>query len=84
VFPHCQRPARHCEIDHGEDWCTGGDTCEHNLYPLCRRHHHAKHNAGWQVQRQPDDTYHWIDPTNHHYTVHPPDGQGATVGRERG
>ena len=74
VFPHCRRPARHCDLDHADPWCTGGQTCEHNLHPLCTRHHHTKHNAGWTVQRQPDGSYHWTDPTGHHHTVHPPDG----------
>jgi hypothetical protein len=73
VFPHCQRPARHCEIDHGDPWCTGGHTDADALHPLCRRHHHAKHNAGWRVTRQPDGTYLWTDPTGHTHTVHPPD-----------
>jgi hypothetical protein len=73
VFPHCRRPARSCDIDHGEDWCTGGATCEHNLHPLCHRHHHAKHNAGWRVTRQPDGTYLWTAPTGHTHTVHLPD-----------
>ena len=73
VFPTCTRPARHCELDHGEAWCTGGTTCEHNLHPLCTRHHHTKHNARWQVTRQPGGSYHWTSPTGHTYTVHPPD-----------
>jgi hypothetical protein len=73
VFPSCTRPARACELDHGENWCSGGETCEHNLHPLCRRHHHTKHDAGWTVQRTDDGSYLWTDPTGHHYTVHPPD-----------
>jgi hypothetical protein len=74
VFPGCRRPARHCDIDHGAAWCTGGETCEHNLHPLCRRHHHAKHDAGWTVQRTENGSYRWTDPTGHTHTVHPPDG----------
>jgi hypothetical protein len=73
IFPHCRRPARHCDLDHGESWCTGGETCEHNLHPLCERHHYAKHNADWTVTRTQDGTYHWTAPTGHTYTVHPPD-----------
>ncbi|HEY3632788.1 MAG TPA: HNH endonuclease signature motif containing protein [Jatrophihabitantaceae bacterium] len=73
IFPHCNRPARSCEIDHGKDWRSGGQTCEHNLHPLCTRHHHAKHNTGWRVKRQPDGSYLWTDPTSHTYTGHPPD-----------
>jgi hypothetical protein len=73
IFPHCSRPARHCELDHGDPWCTGGHTNADLLHPLCTRHHHAKHNAGWTVERQPDGTYHWTDPTGHTHVVHPPD-----------
>jgi hypothetical protein len=24
IFPHCNRPARSCEIDHGKDWRSAG------------------------------------------------------------
>jgi len=73
VFPHCRRPARLCDLDHREAWCTGGETCEHNLHPLCERHHYARHNADWHLTRQQDGSYRWTAPTNHTYTVHPPD-----------
>jgi hypothetical protein len=74
VFPHCRRPARHCEVDHGDPWCSGGHTNPDALYPLCTRHHHARHNAGWTGQRTDDGSYLWTDPTGHTYTVHPDDG----------
>jgi len=73
VFPHCRRPARLCDLDHRETWCTSGETCEHNLHPLCERHHYTRHNANWQIRRTDDGTYHWTAPTNHTYTVQPPD-----------
>ncbi|HEY3632901.1 MAG TPA: DUF222 domain-containing protein, partial [Jatrophihabitantaceae bacterium] len=73
VFPHCRRPARHCELDHGDPWCTGGHTDADALHPLCTRHHHARHNAGWTVTRHPDGSYHWTSPTGHTHVVHPPD-----------
>jgi hypothetical protein len=74
VFPHCRRPAKHCEVDHGDPWCTGGHTNADALHPLCTRHHHARHNAGWTIQRTDDGSYLWTDPTGHTYTVHPDDG----------
>jgi hypothetical protein len=73
VFPHCRRLARHCDIDHGDPWCSGGHTDADALHPLCTRHHHARHNAGWTVQRTDDGSYLWTNPTGHTYTVHPPD-----------
>jgi hypothetical protein len=72
VFPTCRRAARRCDLDHGQPWCTGGTTCPHNLHALCRRHHRAKHEAGWSVARQADGSYHWTSPTGHNYTVKPP------------
>ena len=72
VFPTCGRAARRCDLDHGQPVDAGGSTNAENLAPLCRRHHHAKHEAGWTVTRQPDGSYHWTSPTGHHYTVKPP------------
>ena len=73
VFPGCRRSARHCELDHGDPYCTGGKTCPHNLHPLCTRHHHAKHNAGWTVQRLDDGSYRWTAPTGHTHLIPPPE-----------
>ncbi|MDQ6851276.1 MAG: HNH endonuclease, partial [Actinomycetota bacterium] len=42
-------------LDHITAWEDGGTTNPANLHPLCPRHHHAKHQAGWHVQRD-DDT----------------------------
>jgi hypothetical protein len=72
VFPTCWRSAHCCDLDHRQPWCTGGATCPDNLHPLCRRHHRAKHEAGWSVARDADGTYHWTSPTGHRYTVQPP------------
>jgi hypothetical protein len=73
VFPGCPRSARRCDLDHDQPWTTGGTTTVENLHPLCRRHHTAKHHAGWQHQHHPDGTHHWTAPTGHTYTTHPPD-----------
>ena len=51
----------------------GGATSADNLAALCRRHHRAKHQAGWQVQRdQHTGQSHWTSPTGHRYTSTPP------------
>jgi len=73
TFPGCRRPARHCDLDHADPWCSGGDTCPHNLHALCRRHHRAKHDAGWRVEHREDGSYVWTAPTNHAYVIPPPD-----------
>lgn len=71
IFPTCQRNARRCDLDHGQPFDAGGTTSAENRAPLCRRHHRAKHHAGWTVTHQPDGTYDWTNPTGHHYTVQP-------------
>jgi hypothetical protein len=72
VFPGCRRPAHRSDLDHGTPYDAGGATDRHNLHPLCRRHHRAKHEAGWHIQRHPDGTYTWTAPTGHHYRTRPP------------
>jgi hypothetical protein len=71
-FPGCRRRAATCELDHVLDWQHGGQTAAKNLQPLCGRHHHVKHEAGWSVRHEPDGTVTWTSPTGHTYT-RPPD-----------
>jgi hypothetical protein len=42
TWPGCNQPAERCELDHNQDFGTGGDTCRCNLGPFCRQHHNAK------------------------------------------
>jgi hypothetical protein len=39
---------------HIKHWAQGGPTTLSNLTMLCRRHHRAVHEEGFQVERQPD------------------------------
>jgi hypothetical protein len=39
---------------HIRHWAQGGPTTLSNLAMLCRRHHRAIHEEGYQVERQPD------------------------------
>jgi hypothetical protein len=39
---------------HIRHWANGGPTTLSNLALLCRRHHRAVHEEGYQVERQPD------------------------------
>lgn len=71
AFPHCGRRATHCEIDHIHPWADGGTTTAANLQPLCARHHHLKHEAGWHLTRTADATTTWTSPTGHSYTRPP-------------
>jgi hypothetical protein len=54
------------------------------------RHHHAKHEAGWQPRRLPNGDLEWTSPTGHVYikeaatypidqTLHPPEPTAAKL-----
>ena len=49
-----------------------GDTSAENLGPGCRRDHRLKHQAPWQVRRNPNGTTTWTSPQGREYTNHPP------------
>ena len=50
-FPGCG--ARFGQGHHIRHWVQGGPTTLSNLALLCRRHHRAVHEEGYQVERQP-------------------------------
>ena len=51
-FPGCH--ARAAQGHHIRHWARGGPTTLTNLVLLCRRHHRAVHEEGYQVERQAD------------------------------
>ena len=51
-FPGCG--VRFGQGHHICHWAQGGPTTLSNLAMLCRRHHRAVHEEGYQVERQPD------------------------------
>ena len=51
-FPGCGRPFS--EGHHIRHWANGGPTTLSNLAMLCRRHHRAVHEEGYQLERQAD------------------------------
>jgi 5-methylcytosine-specific restriction endonuclease McrA len=51
-FPGCG--VRFGQGHHLRHWAQGGPTTLSNLALLCRRHHRAVHEEGYQVDRQPD------------------------------
>jgi hypothetical protein len=53
-FPGCDRPQSWCEAHHLRHWLYGGPTDLANLTLLCRAHHRAVHEGGWQLHRAPD------------------------------
>ena len=51
-FPGCD--VRFGQGHHIRHWAQGGPTTLSNLALLCRRHHRAVHEEGYQIERQPD------------------------------
>jgi hypothetical protein len=47
---------------HVRHWAQGGPTTLSNLALLCRRHHRAVHEEGYQIDRQPDGSFRFRRP----------------------
>jgi hypothetical protein len=69
-FPGCTRRARYCDVDHRVPWPLG-PTCDSNCHCLCRRHHRAKHEGGWDIEVLGLGHYRWTSPNGRTYTVEP-------------
>jgi hypothetical protein len=50
-FPGCT--SRRCDAHHIEHWADGGESHASNLVLLCRRHHRAVHEGGFDVTTDP-------------------------------
>jgi 5-methylcytosine-specific restriction endonuclease McrA len=53
----CRFPGCHVRVGQGHHvrhWAQGGPTTLSNLALLCRRHHRAVHEEGYQIERSPD------------------------------
>jgi len=68
--PGCGAQALTSEIDHTTPY-PAGPTCEGNLGPLCKRHHHAKHAPGRHLQQTQPGIMRWTTPSGRTYTTHP-------------
>ena len=68
--PGCGAQAITSEIDHTIPYPAGA-SCECNLGPLCKRHHHAKHAPGWKLQQTQPGVMRWTTPSGRTYTTHP-------------
>jgi hypothetical protein len=70
-FPGCGLPFG--QGHHIRHWAHGGPTTLSNLAMLCRRHHRAVHEEGYQVERQLDGTFRFRRPDGRPLPdVHPP------------
>ncbi len=59
-FPGCG--VRFGQGHHIRHWAQGGPTTLSNLAMLCRRHHRAVHEEGYQVDQQPDGALRFLRP----------------------
>ncbi len=59
-FPGCT--ARRCDAHHVEHWVDGGATSIDNLLLLCRRHHRAVHEGGFDLIRHQDGRVTFLRP----------------------
>jgi 5-methylcytosine-specific restriction endonuclease McrA len=84
-FPGCQ--VRVGQGHHVRHWAEGGPTTLSNLALLCRRHHRAVHEEGYQVARMPDGALQfrrpngWLVPEVPPPTAVPADPVGALEAR---
>ena len=62
-FPGCG--VRFVQGHHIRHWAQGGPTALSNLALLCRRHHRAVHEEGYQLDRQPDGELCFRRPDGH-------------------
>ncbi|MAS53382.1 MAG: DUF222 domain-containing protein, partial [Pimelobacter sp.] len=74
VFPHCTRPARHCDLDHRipyhhQDPTADGKTTTSNLALLCRRHHRTKTFSPWTYETPQPGVYDWTSPSGARFRV---------------
>jgi 5-methylcytosine-specific restriction endonuclease McrA len=69
-FPGCA--VRFGQGHHIRHWAEGGPTTLSNLALLCRRHHRAVHEEGYQVARRADGTLEFRTPAGHALPDVPP------------
>jgi hypothetical protein len=70
-FPSCRQPAQACDIDHTIAYEEGGETCDCNLAPLCRKHHQLKQLPGWTLEQPEPGHLIWTTPSGRRYEVWP-------------
>jgi 5-methylcytosine-specific restriction endonuclease McrA len=73
-FPGCGVRVVHAH--HLHHWAQGGPTTLSNLALLCRRHHRAVHEEGFQVARGPDGTLRFRRPDGRPLPEVPPPAGG--------
>ena len=60
-FPGCAN-ARYIDMHHIKHWANGGETRPSNLVSLCRFHHRAVHEGGFNVEILDDGALRFVNP----------------------
>ena len=60
-FPGCSN-ARYIDMHHIKHWANGGETRPSNLVSLCRFHHRAVHEGGFNVEILDDGAFRFVTP----------------------
>ena len=69
-FPGCN--SRHCDAHHVVHWADGGETKLANLASLCRFHHRAVHEEGFQVVADAAGQFQFLRPDGVPLPAEPP------------
>ena len=69
-FPGCD--SRHCDAHHVVHWADGGETKLANLASLCRFHHRALHEEGFQVVADAAGQFRFLRPDGVPLPAEPP------------
>ena len=77
-FPGCS--SRHCDAHHVVHWADGGETQLANLVSLCRFHHRAVHEEGFQVVADGAGGFRFLRPNGEPLPAVPPAPRWEGVG----
>ncbi|HEX3961710.1 MAG TPA: HNH endonuclease signature motif containing protein [Trebonia sp.] len=67
AWPHCGRPAVHCDVHNLRHKADGGETSVANCVLVCAFHHDVCiHRRGWQLMLHPDGTTEARSPDGRH------------------
>ena len=77
-FPGCT--SRHCDAHHVVHWADGGETQLSNLVLVCRFHHRAVHEEGFQVVADGAGGFQFLRPNGEPLPAVPPAARWEGVG----
>jgi hypothetical protein len=69
--PGCRVAARHCDVDHTNDWASSKDSRRCNLACLCRKHHLFKHLTGCDLIQIKPGILGWTTPLGQRHVTRP-------------